>query len=46
MKEVCGVRIEDIVLVTETGCENLSYDVPRSIKQIEACMAGEEWRGC
>ena len=32
MTEVCGVRIEDVVLVTDTGCENLSYDIPRSIK--------------
>ena len=45
MKEVCGVRIEDVVLVTDTGCENLSYDIPRSTAQIEACMAGNEnWR--
>ena len=45
MNEVCGVRIEDVVLVTETGCENLSYDIPRSIQKIEACMAGNEnWR--
>ena len=38
--EVSGVRIEEVVLVTETGNENLSYDLPRTVAQIEACMAG------
>ena len=43
--EVNGVRIEDVVLVTETGCENLSGDIPRTVAQIEACMAGnDDWR--
>lgn len=43
-KEIQGVRIEDVVLVTATGNENLSFDIPRSVEQIEKCMAGEEWR--
>ena len=43
-KEIAGVRIEDVVLVTATGCENLSHDVPRTVEQIENCMAGKEWR--
>jgi len=34
-----GVRLEDDVLVTETGCENLTK-CPRTIAEIEAVMAG------
>ncbi|MEY8205073.1 MAG: M24 family metallopeptidase, partial [Bermanella sp.] len=34
-----GIRIEDDVLVTATGCEVLSKDVPKSIDAIEALMA-------
>ncbi|XXX76566.1 aminopeptidase P family protein [Sorangium sp. So ce134] len=34
-----GVRIEDDVLVTETGCRNLSVDIPRSVSDVEAWMA-------
>ena len=43
--EISGVRIEDVVLVTETGNENFSFDIPRTVPQIEACMAGQQnWR--
>ena len=34
-----GVRIEDDVVVTETGCENLSEHIPSEIDEVEAWMA-------
>jgi Xaa-Pro aminopeptidase len=34
-----GVRIEDDVLVTKTGYDVLSKDMPKSIDDIEALMA-------
>lgn len=33
-----GVRIEDDILVTTTGCENLSAGVPRTVEEIEKLM--------
>jgi Xaa-Pro aminopeptidase len=32
------VRVEDTILITETGCENLTAGIPRSVKDIEALM--------
>jgi len=36
-----GVRIEDVVLVTEDGCENLSFLVPRALEEVEKTMKEE-----
>ena len=41
-EEVAGVRIEDNVVVRKDNAELLTK-VPRGVKQIEACMRGEEW---
>lgn len=35
-----GVRIEDTVLITKTGCEVLTKDVPKEIDEIEKLLAG------
>ncbi len=37
-----GVRIEDDMLVTETGCEWLTKNLPRKIDEIESLMARGE----
>ena len=37
-----GVRLEDDVLVTATGCQNLSI-VPRTVEEVESVIAGGEW---
>jgi len=40
--EVGGIRIEDDVLVTETGAEILD-DLPRTCEEVEAWMAGKDY---
>ncbi len=37
-EENLGVRVEDTVLITEDGCENLTAGIPREIDDIEALM--------
>ena len=34
-----GIRIEDDVLVTKTGCEVITAAAPKTVAQIEALMA-------
>jgi Xaa-Pro aminopeptidase len=36
--EDLGVRVEDTIVITETGCENLTPGLPRTIADIEAFM--------
>ena len=37
--EKIGIRIEDDLLITETGCRNLSIGCPKTIEEIERVMA-------
>jgi Xaa-Pro aminopeptidase len=36
--ENLGVRVEDTILITEDGCENLTAGIPRTVEEIEAVM--------
>jgi Xaa-Pro aminopeptidase len=38
-EEGIGIRIEDDVIVTESGCENLSPQIIKTVEEIEAFMA-------
>jgi Xaa-Pro aminopeptidase len=33
-----GIRLEDTILITSEGCEVLSADLPRTIKEVESFM--------
>ena len=37
-EEEIGIRIEDDLLITEDGCENLSKDIIKTVEEIEAYM--------
>jgi Xaa-Pro aminopeptidase len=37
-EEDLGVRVEDTILITEDGCENLTSGIPREIEKIEDLM--------
>jgi Xaa-Pro aminopeptidase len=39
-----GIRIEDDVVVTKQGCQVLTGDVPKTVAEIEALMAGKKPR--
>ena len=41
--EIQGCRVEDLVYITEDGCELITANVPRTTEEIEACMAGKDW---
>ncbi|KRX86799.1 Xaa-Pro dipeptidase, partial [Trichinella pseudospiralis] len=38
---VGGIRIEDVILITEDGCENLT-PLPRTIEEIQACVGSKK----
>jgi Xaa-Pro aminopeptidase len=38
--EWIGIRIEDDLLITKTGCRNLSASIPKEIGEIEGLLAG------
>jgi Xaa-Pro aminopeptidase len=39
--ENLGVRVENTILITETGCENLTPGLPRTVKEIEDFMKSQ-----
>ena len=39
--ETMGIRIEDTVVITEGGCDNLSAGLPGTVEEIELFMREE-----
>jgi Xaa-Pro aminopeptidase len=37
--EEIGIRIEDNLLITKTGCRNLSRSIPKTVEQVERLMS-------
>ena len=37
--EDCGIRIEDQLLITDKGCQNLTKNCPKSIDELEHLLA-------
>lgn len=45
-EEAIGIRIEDDLLITEDGCENLSKDIMKEVEDIEAFMNEKKSECC
>ena len=43
-EEEIGIRIEDNLLITKTGCKNLSRSIPKTVGQIEKLMSSSRNR--
>jgi Xaa-Pro aminopeptidase len=41
VEEEIGIRLEDTIAITETGYENLSLGVPRTVQEVEALMKAD-----
>jgi Xaa-Pro aminopeptidase len=41
VEEEIGIRLEDNIVITETGCEILSAGVPRTVQEVEALMKSD-----
>ena len=41
VEEEIGIRLEDNIAITETGYENLSAGVPRTVQEVEALMKAD-----
>jgi Xaa-Pro aminopeptidase len=41
IEEEIGIRLEDTVAITETGCEILSQGIPRTVQEVETLMKSD-----